>query len=142
MNITAENINALMGATVLDPEGEKIGHVGQVFLDQISGLPSWVSVRTGLFGLSESFVPLDEADWDGEDLHVPYAKSLVKDAPRVDVDNDEPLSATEEHELYDHYGLRAGMGDVATGQPRFRRHVAGEPDAPMANDAGTGRDTD
>ena len=126
MNITAENINALMGAIVLDPDGEKIGHVGQVFLDQISGLPSWVSVRTGLFGLSESFVPLDEADWDGEELHVPYAKSLVKDAPRVDVDNDEPLSATEEHELYDHYGLRAGMGDVETGEPRFRKHIGSD----------------
>lgn len=133
MNITAENINALMGATVLDPEGEKIGHVGQVFLDQISGLPSWVSVRTGLFGLSESFVPLDEADWDGEELQVPYAKSLVKDAPRVDVDNDEPLSATEEHDLYDHYGLRAEMGDEATGEPRFRRHVPAEQDTPSGN---------
>ena len=152
MKITAENINALMGAHVLGPDGDKIGTVGQVFEDQINGRPSWVSVRTGLFGLFESFVPLDDADWDGTDLHVPYDKALVKDAPQVDVDNDEPLSATEEQELYAHYQLAyaeptetgtgtsgtgtSGSGTSGTGttgpaadSARFRKHVPSDAQA-------------
>ena len=56
-----------------------------------------------MFGTKSSFVPLQEADEDGDTLRVPYEKAQVKDAPRMDPDGE--LSQSEESELYAHYGL-------------------------------------
>lgn len=88
--------------TVVGADGEKIGKFGQVFLDDQTGEPQWVTVRTGLFGLSESFVPLDEASVDGDTVTVPFDKQTVKGAPRID-DEDGHLSPADEQELYRYY---------------------------------------
>ncbi|WP_343251920.1 PRC-barrel domain-containing protein [Glutamicibacter sp. BW77] len=48
---------SLIGGTVTGNDGEKIGKLGQVFLDEQTGEPEWVTVNTGFFGLSENFVP-------------------------------------------------------------------------------------
>jgi hypothetical protein len=73
---------AWRGRTVRDPDGDKIGTLGDVFLDRQTQLPAWGGVRTGLFGHSESYVPLERVEEDGEDLRVPFTKEAVKDAPR------------------------------------------------------------
>src|SRR5690554_1659835 len=101
--ISNENLGGLMGAPVEGADGDRIGTVGQVFVDPTTGTPNWVTVRTGWFGRHETFVPLDEANWDREVLHVPYEKGLVKDAPRIDTD--EALSPGAEDELYRYYRL-------------------------------------
>ena len=91
------------GGQVIGSDGEKIGTVGQVYLDNETGNPSWVTVKTGWFGTSESFVPLDEATVDGSTVTVPYDKATVKDAPHHDVDAE--LTPQEEQDLYAYYGL-------------------------------------
>lgn len=91
------------GGQVIGSDGEKIGTVGQVYLDNETGNPSWVTVKTGWFGTSESFVPLDEATVDGSTVTVPYDKATVKDAPHHDVDAE--LTPQEEQDLYSYYGL-------------------------------------
>ncbi|MER6517089.1 PRC and DUF2382 domain-containing protein [Streptomyces sp. NPDC001553] len=93
----------LLTLTAYDADGEKIGSIGQVYRDDATGRPEWVTVKTGWFGMKESFVPLAGARGDGEGLHVPHAKDVVKDAPRVDAD--QHLDSDEEHRLYRHYGL-------------------------------------
>ncbi|HEY8372100.1 MAG TPA: PRC-barrel domain-containing protein, partial [Pseudonocardiaceae bacterium] len=55
--ITQDMVPLLFGDEVYDANGEKIGKVGQVYLDDETGQPAWVTVRTGLFGMKESFVP-------------------------------------------------------------------------------------
>jgi hypothetical protein len=67
--------------TAYDSQGSKIGPVQQVYLHDMSGRPDWVTVKTGLFGTKESFVPLAGARSDGQGLHLAYAKPMVKDAP-------------------------------------------------------------
>ncbi|MGO4807807.1 DUF2382 domain-containing protein [Arthrobacter sp. 2MCAF15] len=106
--LTTEQIDRLLsqGANVLSGDGEKIGSIGQVFVDNEDGQPSWVTVRTGLFGMSESFVPLEGAREEGNDIVVPYSKSQVKDAPRIDADR--ALEPAEEDRLYQHYQLDIG----------------------------------
>ncbi|MFJ9078417.1 DUF2382 domain-containing protein [Streptomyces sp. NPDC102278] len=99
----------LLNLTAYDADGEKIGSIGQVYRDDATGRPEWVTVKTGWFGMKESFVPLAGARSDGEALHVPHAKDIVKDAPRVDAD--QHLDADEEHRLYRHYGLSASASD-------------------------------
>jgi len=99
------------GGNVVDHDGNKIGSIGQVFLDDESGQPEWVTVKTGLFGGGESFVPLREAEVTGDDVRVPYGKDTVKDAPRIE-DADSHLSEQEEATLYSHYGI--GGSDSGT----------------------------
>lgn len=100
----------LDGLTVYDNDGEKVGSVGRVYVDDDTGKPDWVTVKTGLFGMKESFVPLAGARRVGSDLHVAHPKDSVKDAPRVDADAH--LSVAEEEELYRHYGLTKKSGNL------------------------------
>lgn len=106
--LTKEHIDDLLqrNGNVLSADGDKIGSVGQVYADDADGQPTWVTVKTGLFGTSESFVPLQGARLEGDDIVVPYTKDQVKDAPRVDTDGH--LEPTEEDRLYDHYGIGGG----------------------------------
>lgn len=101
--IDSNSIDSIVGADVLGTDGGKIGSVEQVYVSDDSGTPVWATVRTGLFGTSESFVPLEGASFDNGDLTVAYDKSFVKDAPRVDADGS--LNADEEAELYRYYNL-------------------------------------
>jgi uncharacterized protein (TIGR02271 family) len=110
--IDSRDIGSIVGATVHDTDGDKIGTVGQVYVDPDTNAPLWATVKTGLFGTSESFVPLEGADWDRETLTVRYDKARVKDAPRIDADG--ALSEQEEDALYAHYGLGGGSTTTTT----------------------------
>jgi uncharacterized protein (TIGR02271 family) len=102
------------GGTVVGTDGDKIGKVSQVFLDDQTGNPEWVTVTTGLFGTAESFIPLSQASVRGDEIVVPYDKSTVKGAPRVE-DSNGHLSETEEAELYRYYGLDYTTGTESAG---------------------------
>jgi len=108
VSLTTEQARTLAGGggNVVSTSGDKIGGIGQIYLDDSTGNPSWVTAKTGLFGTSESFVPLDSADVRGNDVVVGFDKAKVKDAPRVDPDGS--LSPEEENSLYEYYGLGSG----------------------------------
>ncbi|WP_159617424.1 DUF2382 domain-containing protein [Arthrobacter zhaoguopingii] len=112
--ITQENIDTILsrGGNVIGSDGDKIGSIGQIYLDDQTGEPSWVTAKTGLFGTSESFVPLQGADVEGNDVRVPYSKAQVKDAPRIESDGN--LSPEEEDRLYRHYELGGTSGYTDT----------------------------
>jgi uncharacterized protein (TIGR02271 family) len=107
--ISEQNIAALVGAHVIDADGDKIGTVGQIYVDPQSGRPTWATVKTGFFGTSESFVPLEDAVDANGSLRVPFSKEKVKDAPRIESDGE--LSDAEEDNLYDYYQGHAGRAD-------------------------------
>lgn len=113
MSLTTDQARTLAGSggNVVSTSGGKIGSIGQIYLDDATGEPSWITVKTGLFGTSESFVPLENASVSGNDVAVGYDKDKVKDAPRVDPDGS--LSPEEEDRLYEYYGL--GSGTSTTG---------------------------
>jgi uncharacterized protein (TIGR02271 family) len=116
--LTKEHIDDLLNrdGNVLSTDGDKIGSIGQIYADDDNGQPTWVTARTGLFGTSESFVPLEGARIEGNDIVVPYTKDQVKDAPRVDTDGH--LEPSEEDRLYEHYRLNGGVtySDATSGQ--------------------------
>ncbi|MDA4888341.1 PRC and DUF2382 domain-containing protein [Streptomyces sp. MS2A] len=103
--ITREEIANVLDQPVYDGDGNKIGDAKHVFFDDMTGRPEWVSVKTGMFGSAESFVPIRDAALVQDHLEVPYGKDQVKGAPSVDVDAGGHLSETEEHRLYDYYGI-------------------------------------
>lgn len=110
------------GRTVRDPDGEKIGTVGEILLDE-GDRPAWAGVRTGLFGRSESFVPLAEMRERDGDVVVPFGADRIKDGPRVDPDAS--LTQAEEDRLYAHYGVDRPAPEVV----RHEEEVRVEPGA-------------
>ncbi|QTH38331.1 PRC-barrel domain-containing protein [Yimella sp. cx-51] len=101
----------LADATVYDSDGDKVGSVEQVYIDDKTGRPSWVEVKTGLFGMREALVPLHDVDLEADQLRVPYSKDVIKDAPRVDAD--QHISRDEEGELHAYYRRHGWSGGDA-----------------------------
>lgn len=97
-------IQAVLESTAFDKNGDKVGKVGQLFVDSNSGEPTFVAVNTGLFGRNSSLVPLAGAKLNNEELHVAHTKDEISDAPNIS-DTDEGLEPEEEERLYKHYGL-------------------------------------
>jgi uncharacterized protein (TIGR02271 family) len=126
-----------VGQDLLDTDGDKIGKIQDVYLDEKTQRPEWFAVRTGLFGMRHSFVPVSGVWRDANGVCVPYSKSQVKDAPNVEPDG--RLSQDEEADLYDHYGLPYSDAQSDTGLPAGQAGgwKTGERDT---TDTGKGRD--
>ena len=101
--IGTEHLQTIVGSHAVDNDGDKLGKIGNVYLDDRTGEPAWATVNTGLFGTKESFVPLADARIEGDTLVVPHDKAKVKDAPKVD--DDGHIGDDEQAELYRYYGL-------------------------------------
>ncbi len=108
--LDTNQIDQVTGSDAYSSDGDKIGKVGQVYLDDQSGQPEWVTVNTGLFGTNESFVPLSDASYSDGHLTLPYDKDKVKNAPNLSSDGH--LSPEEEQQLYTYYGV--SYGDSST----------------------------
>lgn len=109
--ISQEQINALYDAEVVDQSGEKVGAMGQVYLDNKTGEPAWVTVRTGWIGGRRVFVPLTSAEIVQEQIRVPYSTAMIKDAP--DIPCDRHLSEDEEQDLLEYYAVDEGPAPSA-----------------------------
>ena len=80
-----------------------MGEINDIYYDEATGRPEWVTVKTGLFGLKQTFVPIHGSQRHGEgDLRMAFDTNTIKDAPRVDPEG--RLSSEEERELWAHYG--------------------------------------
>ncbi|WP_063750128.1 PRC and DUF2382 domain-containing protein [Kitasatospora cheerisanensis] len=100
----------LIGHKAVDRNGDKIGTVDEVYLDDATGEPEWAAVRTGIFG-RDAFVPLTTSEFAGDELRVPYDKSLIKESPDFGVG--QHLSPAQELQLYRYYGLDSSADDSA-----------------------------
>jgi len=101
--VTTEVVDRMIGADALDPRDDRIGEISQVYVDEGSERPTWVSVRLGVLGGAEVLVPLDDAEWDERALHVAVERETAREAPRTAMA--EPPTAGEEERLYTHYGI-------------------------------------
>jgi uncharacterized protein (TIGR02271 family) len=108
-----DTVRSWQGATMVDRDGDKVGTIESIYVDDQTGEPEWALVNTGLFGTRSTFVPLAQASGSGDQVQVPYDKQLIKDAPNMDAD--QHLSEQEEQELWRHYGLDYGTGYAAAG---------------------------
>lgn len=115
--LTTQEVPQLIGKDAYSPDGDKIGRIGQVFLDVQTNQPEFATVNTALLGTKESFVPLTQASWSsGGRLTVPFSKDQVKAAPSVSP-TEQGLSQQDEQRLYEHYGLPYGQAHSQTGLP-------------------------
>jgi uncharacterized protein (TIGR02271 family) len=126
--IDQTHVEALYDCDVIDKRGEKIGSVKRVWLEDGTGKPMWAEVHTGLFGLKESFVPIQQGQVAGGAIKVPVTKEQVKEAPSMHT-SDDYMSDEEQEALYRHYGMiphaKTGEHDRLDGG-RDGRHAAGQ----------------
>ncbi len=121
---------ARRGAVFTD-RSEKVGSIGEVYLDDSTGGPAWVTVHTGLFGTRESLVPLRGAAVEGDHLVVAVDRDLIRHAPSVERDGH--LSPEDEAALYRHYELQppastaTSAGNAVVGTETSAQHDGGEP---------------
>ena len=115
--LPAGDARDLPGRKVFDLDGQKIGTAASLYTSDRSNAVEWVTVKTGLLGNRESFVPLAGARTDEAGLHVRTRKDVVKDAPQAG--DDGRLSDQEIMDLYRHYGLQPGAA-VPPGRPPRR----------------------
>jgi PRC-barrel domain protein len=85
----------------VDAEGNRIGKISKVYLDDQTGQPLWVLVETGLLGTRQSLAPFHGSRLDGELVVLAVSKDQVKDAP--DIDSDAHLSGSEQDTLRRYY---------------------------------------
>ena len=69
-------LDQLQNSTVFATDGDKIGSVGQVYLDDVTNEPTFVTVKTGLFGARETFVPLQQARTKNPRNHADHTEIL------------------------------------------------------------------
>ena len=106
---TIQDVQTWRDRDLYDNDHDKIGEIKDIYLDRRTGEPEWLAVKTGLFGMRLSFVPVRNASAMEDHVTVPFDKATVKDAPNVETDGE--LSPEEERRLYEHYGLDFGDFD-------------------------------
>ncbi len=50
MTMTTQDIQGWVGRTAVGPQGEKIGKVTDIYLDEETNQPEWLAVTTSLLG--------------------------------------------------------------------------------------------
>ena len=96
------------GYTVRDPNGEKIGKVDDLFLNE-NDQPEYIGVKMGFFGTRGTLVPLDACTVDKSQgfIEVNQPKQTVKDAPNFD---DGEITLDYKRQVREYYGLGAHEG--------------------------------
>lgn len=121
MDATQDEIDALYEMEVMSVDGDRLGKVRQVYLDDETGRPAWITVHTGWFGHKEHPVPLVGAERGEHDLRVAVSGDEVREAPTVEPD--EHLSEAQVAELGRYYAL-APADDIVTSDPAARAEGA------------------
>lgn len=101
---TKQDIKSLHSATAYDLNGEKLGKINELFVDDKTGQPTFAEVSHGLFGFSSSIVPLRGHRLQGEDLTLAFSKDRIKDAPEIN--SDEAITAEKQNKIFSHYGIK------------------------------------
>ena len=120
--IDSSKLGNLAGKSVVGPDGDSIGKIKDVYESTDGGGGTFATVTTGLFGGGASFFPLDAAELRGDEVVVPFSKDVVKDAPRVE--NDEELTAPEEQRLFEYYAGQ-GTGTATSGERTVGHDTSG-----------------
>jgi uncharacterized protein (TIGR02271 family) len=113
------------GYEVYDRNGEKIGKVDDLFVDE-NDQPEYLGVKMGFLGLEgTSLIPweLTRVNGEGHRIEVSVDKAQVKEGPSFNDDRD--ITPEYEERVYSHYGLqraqtngdRGGYGEYYGDEP-------------------------
>jgi uncharacterized protein (TIGR02271 family) len=115
------------GYEVYDRDGDKIGKVDDLFVDE-NDQPEYFGVKMGFLGTRSTLIPWEVARVDENDrrIEVSVDKATAKEGPSFD--DDEEITPEYEERVYSHYGLQrahtggehGGYGDYYGDEQRGR----------------------
>ena len=102
------------GYEVYDRDGDKIGKVDDLFVDENDN-PEYIGVKMGFLGRKSTLIPWDVVRVDERQrrIEVSVDKDRVKDGPAFD--DDEEITPEYEVRVRDHYGLGSTGGAETRG---------------------------
>ena len=102
------------GYEVYDPNGEKIGKVDDLFVDEYDQ-PEYLGVKIGFLGTKSTLIPWEiaSADEEGRRIEVSVEKGKAKDGPAFD--DDREITPEYENEVRSYYGLEGMQGSEQRG---------------------------
>src|SRR5919107_1919097 len=103
------------GYEVYDRNGEKIGKVDDLFVDE-NDQPEYLGVKMGFLGLEgTSLIPweLTRVNGEGHRIEVSVDKAQVKEGPSFNDDRD--ITPEYEEQVYSHYGLERAQANGGRG---------------------------
>jgi uncharacterized protein (TIGR02271 family) len=115
------------GFEVYDPNGEKIGKVDDLFVDE-NDQPEYIGVKMGFLGTSSTIIPWDvvsNVDDEGGRIEVSVDKDTAKNGPAFD--DDREITPEFENEVYSYYGLqRASTSEEPGAYEAYQGETADE----------------
>lgn len=105
----------LFGYDVLDSEGNKVGSIDNVWVDDATNELEFVGMKTGFFMGKIHVIPTADAQIADRAITVPYTESKIKDTPSVSGDDD--VGPDQETEIYSYYGIDRSTSTSPTGLP-------------------------
>ncbi|MDN6480964.1 MAG: PRC-barrel domain-containing protein, partial [Acidipropionibacterium jensenii] len=69
-----QSVQELFDVPVVGPDGESVGTVEQIFADDVTGAPTFITVRNGD---RECYIPVSGADLDAHTVTIPFSKDVV-----------------------------------------------------------------
>ncbi len=102
------------GYEVYDPNGQKIGKVDDLFVDENDN-PEYIGVKMGFLGTSSTLIPMELATTDESagTITVSTDKETAKNGPAFD--DDREITPEFEQQVYSYYGLQAAQGSQEAG---------------------------
>jgi stress response protein YsnF len=113
--LTDRELTEAIGTTAYDAGGDEVGTVEHFFVDDRTGAPTWVAVKSGLFGARHAIVPALDATYADGALRLPVSREAVRSAPPLRVD--QHLDPGDEDDLRRHYALADAAAPVAAPAP-------------------------
>jgi sporulation protein YlmC with PRC-barrel domain len=131
------------GFTVYDNQGEKIGKVDDLFVDD-ADREEYIGVKMGFLGRKSTLIPMEIVRVNERDksIEVSESKSHVKNAPSFD--DDEDITPDYEERIRSHFGLgaseggRGGYGAYSGGDDDRDRELDREGDMGSSSHGGRG----
>ncbi|WP_194891547.1 YsnF/AvaK domain-containing protein [Catenulispora pinisilvae] len=93
-----------LGKQMVGRDGQEIGAIDRIFVNDTTGEPDWATVRMGVLR-REHVVPLEGAQLSGDAIRVPHLEATIKNSPKLDFDDH--LGPEEVAALSKHYGTTA-----------------------------------
>src|ERR671933_592054 len=102
------------GYEVHDPQGQKIGQVDDLFVDE-NDQPEYIGVKMGFLGLRSTLIPVEILRVNDKRRLVEVAaeQDNIKDAPTFS--DDEEITSELEERVYRHFGLQREGGYARRG---------------------------
>jgi uncharacterized protein (TIGR02271 family) len=115
MDLKTQNPNQLFDYDVVDTNGNKIGSVDGVWVDDATSELEFLGVKTGwIFGKTH-IIPAANASISDGTVQVPFDTQMVKDSPSFSTDAE--LTPDDEQQVYSYYGIDRTTSTSPTGLP-------------------------